>query len=59
MEPVIKPFIRVREFVVRSVHGQTMTEYALLLASIAVVVFGITVRWATTSVHLPRVSIPL
>jgi Flp pilus assembly pilin Flp len=40
MEPVIKPFIRVREFVVRSVHGQTMTEYALLLASIAVVVFG-------------------
>jgi len=41
MEAVMtKMFIRVREFVVRNSHGQTMTEYALILAAIAVVVYG-------------------
>ena len=33
-------FIRARESVVRSTRGQTMTEYALILAAIAVVVYG-------------------
>jgi hypothetical protein len=30
-----------RESVVRNTRGQTMTDYALILAAIAVVVFGI------------------
>ena len=33
-------FIRARESMIRNTRGQTMTEYALILASIAVVVFG-------------------
>jgi Flp pilus assembly pilin Flp len=33
-------FIRTRESLVRSFRGQTMTEYALILAAIAVVVYG-------------------
>jgi Flp pilus assembly pilin Flp len=33
-------FIRARESVVRNTRGQTMTEYALILAAIAVVVYG-------------------
>jgi Flp pilus assembly pilin Flp len=40
MEAVTKMFIRVRESVVRNNRGQTMTEYALILAAIAVVVYG-------------------
>jgi Flp pilus assembly pilin Flp len=40
MELVTKMFIRTREVLVRKLRGQTMTEYALLLASIAVAVFG-------------------
>ena len=40
MESVTKMFIRARESVVRSARGQTMTEYALILAAIAVVVYG-------------------
>jgi Flp pilus assembly pilin Flp len=40
METMTKMFIHVRESVVRSTRGQTMTEYALILASVAVVVFG-------------------
>ena len=35
-----KMFIRARESVVRNTRGQTMTEYALILAAIAVVVYG-------------------
>ncbi len=35
-----KIFIRAREFAVRKTRGQTMTEYALILAAIAVIVFG-------------------
>jgi Flp pilus assembly pilin Flp len=38
---VTKLLIRVREFVVRNTRGQTMTEYALILAAIAVVVYGV------------------
>ena len=38
MELVTKMFIRARESVVRNSRGQTMTEYALILAAIAVVV---------------------
>ena len=34
-------FICAREFVVRNTRGQTMTEYALILAAIAVVVYGV------------------
>jgi Flp pilus assembly pilin Flp len=33
-------FIRARESMVRNARGQTMTEYALILAAIAVVVYG-------------------
>jgi Flp pilus assembly pilin Flp len=40
MELVTKMFIRARESVVRNTRGQTMTEYALILAAIAVVVYG-------------------
>jgi Flp pilus assembly pilin Flp len=40
MESMTKLFIRARESVVRSTRGQTMTEYALILAAIAVVVYG-------------------
>jgi Flp pilus assembly pilin Flp len=40
MESVTKLLIRARESVVRNTRGQTMTEYALLLAAIAVVVYG-------------------
>jgi Flp pilus assembly pilin Flp len=35
-----KMFIRARESVVRNARGQTMTEYTLILAAIAVVVYG-------------------
>ena len=40
MQKVTKIFIRARESMVRKVRGQTMTEYALILAAIAVVVYG-------------------
>ena len=40
MESVTKLFVRAREAAVRSVRGQTMTEDALILAAIAVVVYG-------------------
>ena len=40
MEPVTRMFIRAREFVVCNTRGQTMTEYTLILAAIAVVVYG-------------------
>ena len=40
MEAVTKMFIHARESVVRNTRGQTMTEYALILAAIAVVVYG-------------------
>jgi Flp pilus assembly pilin Flp len=40
MSSVTKMFIR-RESVIRKLRGQTMTEYALILAAIAVVVYGV------------------
>ena len=40
MEAVTTLFVRVRESVIGNVRGQTMTEYALILAAIAVVVYG-------------------
>jgi Flp pilus assembly pilin Flp len=33
-------FIRAREFVVRNMRGQTMTEYVMIVTAIAVVVYG-------------------
>jgi Flp pilus assembly pilin Flp len=41
MEAVTKTFIGVRESMVCNTRGQTMTEYALILAAIAVVVYGV------------------
>ena len=40
MKSTTKLFIRARESVIRYAYGQTMTEYALILAAIAVVVYG-------------------
>ena len=39
MESLAKTYVRVREFQKRLSKGQTMTEYALILAAVAVVVF--------------------
>ena len=39
MGQLIKIDLRVREFLSKLVKGQTMTEYALILAAIAIVVF--------------------
>ena len=52
MEAVTKMFIRARESVVRNTRGQTMTEYALILAAIAVVVYG-TYRTLGNSIGVP------
>jgi Flp pilus assembly pilin Flp len=41
MKSVTKLFISARESVVRNTRGQTMTEYALILAAIAIVVYGV------------------
>jgi Flp pilus assembly pilin Flp len=40
MDLFTKAFLKVRERFVRFHRGQTMTEYALILAAIAVVVYG-------------------
>jgi Flp pilus assembly pilin Flp len=40
MKSMTKMFMHAREILVRRLRGQTMTEYALLLASIAAAVFG-------------------
>ena len=40
MESATKMFIRARESIPQKLSGQTMTEYALILAAIAVVVYG-------------------
>lgn len=39
MKSLTKFYVRVREFQKKLSKGQTMTEYALILAAIAVVVF--------------------
>jgi len=41
MKSITQVFIDAREFVVRNTRGQTMTEYTLVLAAIAVVVYGV------------------
>jgi Flp pilus assembly pilin Flp len=38
---IIKCYVATREKLVSQVRGQTMTEYALILAAIAVVVYGV------------------
>ena len=40
MESVTKLLICARESAVRNARGQTMTEYALILAAIAIVVYS-------------------
>jgi Flp pilus assembly pilin Flp len=37
MEIVTKMFIRARESVIRNTRGQTMTEYALIIASVGII----------------------
>ena len=39
MEMLSKLYVRLREFQKKLTKGQTMTEYALIIAAIAVVVF--------------------
>jgi Flp pilus assembly pilin Flp len=39
MESLMTLYVRMREFSKRLSKGQTMTEYALILAAVAVVVF--------------------
>ena len=39
MERLTKWYVKVREFQKKLTKGQTMTEYALILAAVAVVVF--------------------
>ena len=39
MEVLSKLYVRLREFQKKLTKGQTMTEYALILAAVAVVVF--------------------
>jgi Flp pilus assembly pilin Flp len=39
MELLTKAYVKVREFHKKLTKGQTMTEYALILAAVAVVVF--------------------
>ena len=41
MNLIAKCYIRSREMLLGHVRGQTMTEYALILAAIAVVVYGV------------------
>ena len=40
MDSIIRIFIRARESMVRNTRGQTMTEYALILAAIAVLAYA-------------------
>ena len=41
MNSIVKCYVATREKLVGKVRGQTMTEYALILAAIAVVVYGV------------------
>lgn len=40
MEVVQKFFVRVREVMVRKRDAQTMTEYVMIVAAIAIIVYG-------------------
>jgi Flp pilus assembly pilin Flp len=55
----MKMFIRARESVARVSCGQTMTEYALILAAIVVVVYGAYAAMGNNIGTLPMASIPL
>jgi len=41
MEPAKTMYIRARESVIRKLSGQSVTEYSLIFASIAIVVYGV------------------
>ena len=58
-EITTKMFIRARESVVSKLRGQTMTEYALILAAIAVVVYGAYAAMGNNIGSLANGSIPL
>ena len=59
MESVTKMLVGARESLVRRARGQTMTEYALILAAIASWCTAPTAPWETTSARSPMESIPL
>jgi Flp pilus assembly pilin Flp len=59
MEAVTKVFIRARESVVRNTGGQTMTEYVLILAAIAIVVYGTYTTLGNNVARSPVASTPL
>ena len=41
MNSIAKRYVQIRETLLSNARGQTMTEYALILAAIAVVVYGV------------------
>jgi Flp pilus assembly pilin Flp len=41
MNSIAKRYVQIRETLLSHARGQTMTEYALILAAIAVVVYGV------------------
>ena len=41
MDTATKIHIRARELVIRTMRGQSLTEYSLIFASIAVVAYGV------------------
>ena len=41
MNSIAKRYVQIRETLFSHARGQTMTEYALILAAIAVVVYGV------------------
>jgi Flp pilus assembly pilin Flp len=40
VEYIVTSFVRAREGALQKLRGQTMTEYALILAAVAIVVYG-------------------
>jgi hypothetical protein len=59
METPTKMHIRARESVIRTIRGQSLTEYSLIFASIAVVAYGVYATMGTTSSRSPTASVPL
>jgi hypothetical protein len=49
MEKIKRMYLKARELGKRLSKGQTMTEYALILAAVAIVVFVTYERWDRTS----------
>jgi hypothetical protein len=58
METATKMHIRARESVIRTIRGQSVTEYSLIFASIAWPMES-TRRWAMTSSRSPAASVLL